>query len=29
VGMRELFARLKLHFEPTAFEKGLALSFHG
>ena len=29
VGLRELFARLKLHFEPTAFEKGLALSFHG
>jgi signal transduction histidine kinase/CheY-like chemotaxis protein len=29
VAMRELFARLKLHFEPTAFEKGLALSFHG
>ena len=21
--MRELFARLRLHFEPTAFEKGL------
>jgi len=29
VAMRELFARLKLHFEPTAFEKGLALSFRG
>ena len=29
VSMRELFARLRLHFEPTAFEKGLALSFHG
>jgi signal transduction histidine kinase/CheY-like chemotaxis protein len=29
VRMRELFARLRLHFEPTAFEKGLALSFHG
>jgi signal transduction histidine kinase len=29
VPMRELFARLRLHFEPTAFEKGLALSFHG
>ena len=27
--MRELFARLRLHFEPTAFEKGLMLSFHG
>ena len=27
--MKELFTRLKLHFEPTAFEKGLALSFHG
>jgi len=24
-----MFARLKLHFEPTAFEKGLALHFHG
>jgi signal transduction histidine kinase len=24
-----MFARLKLHFEPTAFEKGLALRFHG
>jgi signal transduction histidine kinase/CheY-like chemotaxis protein len=29
VRMKELFARLKLHFEPTAFEKGLALSFRG
>ena len=29
MAMRELFARLRLHFEPTAFEKGLALSFHG
>jgi signal transduction histidine kinase/CheY-like chemotaxis protein len=29
VPMRELFARLRLHFEPTAFEKGLALSFRG
>ncbi|MGL6109446.1 MAG: ATP-binding response regulator [Rubrivivax sp.] len=29
VPMRELFARLRLHFEPTAFEKGLALGFHG
>ena len=29
VVMRELFARLRLHFEPTAFEKGLGLSFHG
>ena len=27
--MRELFARLRLHFEPTAFEKGLVLSFRG
>ena len=25
----DLFARLRLHFEPTAFEKGLALTFHG
>ncbi|MFL6700165.1 MAG: hybrid sensor histidine kinase/response regulator, partial [Vitreoscilla sp.] len=24
-----MFARLKLHYEPTAFEKGLALRFHG
>jgi two-component system, sensor histidine kinase len=29
VRLSELFARLRLHFEPTAFEKGLALSFHG
>ena len=29
VAMRELFARLRLHFEPTAFEKGLALGFRG
>jgi signal transduction histidine kinase/CheY-like chemotaxis protein len=29
VPMRELFARLRLHFEPAAFEKGLALSFRG
>jgi signal transduction histidine kinase/CheY-like chemotaxis protein len=29
VRMRELFARLRLHFEPTAFEKGLMLSFRG
>lgn len=29
VRLRELFARLRLHFEPTAFEKGLQLSFHG
>ena len=29
VRMRELFARLRLHFEPVAFEKGLMLSFHG
>lgn len=29
VRMRELFARLRLHFEPIAFEKGLALSFRG
>jgi two-component system, sensor histidine kinase len=29
VRLKELFARLRLHFEPTAFEKGLALSFHG
>ena len=27
--MRDLFARLRLHFEPTAFEKGLMLSFRG
>ncbi|MDP1899639.1 MAG: ATP-binding protein [Rubrivivax sp.] len=29
VPMRELFSRLRLHFEPTAFEKGLMLSFRG
>ncbi len=29
VRMRELFQRLRLHFEPVAFEKGLMLSFHG
>ncbi len=29
VRLRELFGRLRLHFEPMAFEKGLALSFHG
>ena len=29
VRVRELFARLRLHFEPTAFEKGLMLSFRG
>jgi signal transduction histidine kinase len=28
-GCEAMFARLKLHFEPTAFEKGLALRFHG
>ncbi|TAL26307.1 MAG: hybrid sensor histidine kinase/response regulator [Aquabacterium sp.] len=27
--VRDLFDRLRLHFEPTAFEKGLALTFHG
>ena len=27
--LRDLFARLRLHFEPTAFEKGLMLSFRG
>jgi signal transduction histidine kinase/CheY-like chemotaxis protein len=27
--MRELFGRLRLHFEPTAFEKGLLLAFRG
>jgi CheY-like chemotaxis protein len=27
--MKDLFARLRLHFEPTAFEKGLALGFRG
>lgn len=29
VPMRELFARLRLHFEPIAFEKGLSLAFRG
>jgi signal transduction histidine kinase len=29
VRLRDLFARLRLHFEPAAFEKGLALHFHG
>lgn len=29
VRMKEVFARLRLHFEPTAFEKGLMLSFRG
>ncbi|CAD5372379.1 Hybrid sensor histidine kinase/response regulator [Rubrivivax sp. A210] len=29
VPLRELFARLRLHFEPVAFEKGLMLSFRG
>jgi signal transduction histidine kinase len=29
VRLRDLFARLRLHFEPTAFEKGLMLSFRG
>ena len=29
VNIKNLFARLRLTFEPTAFEKGLALSFHG
>ena len=29
VSIKELFARLRLTFEPTAFEKGLALRFHG
>ena len=29
VRMRDLFSRLRLHFEPTAFEKGLMLSFRG
>jgi signal transduction histidine kinase/CheY-like chemotaxis protein len=27
--LRELFGRLRLHFEPIAFEKGLMLSFRG
>jgi two-component system, sensor histidine kinase len=29
VRLRDLFQRLRLHFEPVAFEKGLMLSFHG
>ena len=29
VRMRELFARLRLHFEPIAFEKGLQLTLRG
>lgn len=29
VRMKELFTRLRLHFEPVAFEKGLAMSFRG
>ena len=29
VRMRDLFSRLRLHFEPIAFEKGLMLSFRG
>ncbi len=29
VRLREMFARLRLHFEPTAFEKGLMLTFRG
>ena len=29
VGIRDLFGRLRLQFEPVAFEKGLMLSFHG
>ncbi|MDQ2779968.1 MAG: ATP-binding protein [Pseudomonadota bacterium] len=29
VPMKDLFARLRLHFEPVAFEKGLMLSFRG
>ena len=29
VAMRDLFARLRLHFDPVAFEKGLMLSFRG
>ena len=29
VRLRELFGRLRLHFEPIAFEKGLQLSFRG
>ena len=29
VRLKDLFARLRLHFEPVAFEKGLQLSFRG
>ena len=29
VRLRDLFARLRLHFEPVAFEKGLQLGFRG
>ncbi len=29
VSIKDLFARLRLTFEPAAFEKGLALNFHG
>lgn len=29
VRMQDLFGRLRLHFEPTAFEKGLALTLRG
>jgi signal transduction histidine kinase/CheY-like chemotaxis protein len=29
VRLRDLFGRLRLHFEPTAFEKGLMLTFRG
>lgn len=29
VRLRDIFQRLRLHFEPVAFEKGLMLSFHG
>lgn len=29
VRLKEMFARLRLHFEPVAFEKGLGLSFRG
>jgi CheY-like chemotaxis protein/anti-sigma regulatory factor (Ser/Thr protein kinase) len=29
IRLRDLFTRLRLHFEPVAFEKGLALTFRG
>ncbi len=29
VRLKDVFSRLRLHFEPTAFEKGLMLSFRG